>query len=77
MKVTFKINAGAPVGMLRRKRSNRKGDDVIRPEVYSDESYINKNHSNDFVWYFDDDGPWIQKPTSKGDHLIIINAITK
>ncbi len=42
-----------------------------------DESYVNKNHSNDFVWYFDDDGPWIQKPTGKGDRLIIINAITK
>jgi hypothetical protein len=41
------------------------------------ESYVNKNHSNDFVWYFDDDGPWIQKPTGKGDRLIIINAITK
>ncbi len=62
---------------LRRKRSNRKGGDVIRPEVYLDESYVNKNHSNDFVWYFDDDGPWIQKPTGKGDRLIIINAITK
>ena len=62
---------------LRRKRSNRKGGDVVRPEVYLDESYVNKNHSNDFVWYFDDDGPWIQKPTGKGDRLIIINAITK
>ena len=62
---------------LRRKRSNRKGGDVFRPEVYLDESYVNKNHSNDFVWYFDDDGPWIQKPTGKGDRLIIINAITK
>jgi len=27
--------------------------------------------------YFDDDGPWIQKPTGKGDRLILINAITK
>jgi len=62
---------------IRRKRSNRKGNDVVRPEVYLDESYVNKNHSNDFVWYFDDDGPWIQKPTGKGDRLIIINAITK
>ena len=62
---------------LRRKRANRKNDDVIRPEVYLDESYINKNHSNDFVWYFDDDGPWIQKPTGKGERLIIVNAITK
>ena len=62
---------------LRRKRSNRNGGDVLRPEVYLDESYVNKNHSNDFVWYFDDDGPWIQKPTGKGDRLIIINAITE
>jgi len=62
---------------LRRKRANRKGEGVIRSEVYLDESYINKNHSNDFVWYFDDDGPWIQKPTGKGERLIIINAITK
>lgn len=62
---------------LRRKRANRKDDGVIRPEVYLDESYVNKNHSNDFVWYLDDDGPWIQKPTGKGERLIIINAITK
>ena len=62
---------------LRRKRANRKNESVIRPEVYLDESYINKNHSNDFVWYFDDDGPLIQKPTGKGERLIIINAITK
>jgi transposase len=27
--------------------------------------------------YFDDDGPLIQKPTGKGERLIIINAITK
>jgi len=62
---------------LRRKRANRKGEDTICSEVYLDESYVNKNHSNDFVWYFDDDGPWIQKPTGKGERLIIINAITK
>jgi len=62
---------------LRRKRANRKGEKIIRPEVYLDESYVNKNHSNDFVWYFDEDGPWIQKPTGKGERLIIINAITK
>lgn len=62
---------------LRRKRANRKGDTTVRPEVYLDESYVNKNHSNDFVWYFDDDGPLIQKPTGKGERLIIMNAITK
>lgn len=65
---------------LRRKRSNRisdKGLTTIRPEVYLDESYVNKNHSNDFIWYYGDDGPWVQKPTGKGERLIIINAITK
>ena len=62
---------------LRDKRANRKGDDVIRPEVYLDESYVNKNHSNDFIWYWDEDGPWVQKPTGKGERLIIIHAMTK
>jgi transposase len=62
---------------LRRKRANREGEDTVRPEVYLDESYVNKNHSNDFVWYFGDDGPWIQKPTGKGERLIILHAITK
>lgn len=42
-----------------------------------DESYVNKNHSNDFIWYTSEDGPWIQKPTGKGDRLIILNAITQ
>lgn len=65
---------------LREMRSNRvpgKGTDTIRPEVYIDESYVNKNHSNDFIWYYGEDGPWVQKPTGKGERLIIINAITK
>jgi len=63
---------------LRKKRDNRaSGGDTIRPEVYLDESYVNKNHSNDFIWYSGEDGPWVQKPTGKGERLIIINAITK
>jgi len=65
-------------GYLRKKRDNRApGGDTIRPEVYLDESYVNKNHSNDFIWYSGEDGPWVQKPTGKGERLIIINAITK
>jgi transposase len=36
-----------------------------------DESYINKNHSNDNTWYFEEDGIIIGKPTGKGDRLII------
>jgi transposase len=65
---------------LRRKRDNRSSGidtDTIRPEVYLDETYVNKNHSNDFIWYSGEDGPWVQKPTGKGERLIIINAITK
>jgi len=63
---------------LRKKRDNRSsGIDTIRPEVYLDETYVNKNHSNDFIWYSGEDGPWVQKPTGKGERLIIINAITK
>lgn len=65
---------------IRKKRYNRApGTDAntIRPEVYLDESYVNKNHSNDFIWYSGEDGPWVQKPTGKGERLIILNAITK
>lgn len=60
---------------LRRNRCSKSGA-LMRPEVYLDESYINKNHSNDFVWYSSDDGPWIQKPSGKGERLIIMDAIT-
>ena len=64
---------------LRKMRRNRvsKSNKLKRPEVYLDETYVNKNHSNDFVWYSSEDGPWIQKPTGKGERLIILNAITK
>ncbi len=63
---------------LRQKRANRDDEgQIIRPEVYLDESYINKNHSNDKTWYFEEDGIIIGKPTGKGDRLIILNAITK
>jgi len=63
---------------LRRMRHNRgtTAGQVLRPEVYLDESYINKNHSNDWVWYSSEDGPWIQKPTGHGERLIMIHAMT-
>lgn len=63
---------------LRKMRSNRgpKGS-ILRPEIYLDESYVNKNHSKDFTWFWKEDGPWVQKPTGKGERLIIINAITQ
>ncbi len=65
---------------LREMKNNRitgNAFDTNRPEVYLDESYVNKNHSHDFIWYYGEDGPWVQKPTGKGERLIIINAITK
>lgn len=65
---------------LRKMRGNRTTDGkqlTLRPEVYLDESYVNKNHSNDFIWYYGEDGPWVQKPTGKGERLIIMNAITR
>jgi transposase len=62
---------------LRAKRANRQGAEVIRPDVYLDESYVNKNQSKDFIWYSDEDGPWVQKPTGKGERLLIIHAMTK
>lgn len=63
---------------LRKIRKNRSGtDNTVRPVVYLDETYVNKNHSNDFTWYFGEDGPWIQKPTGNGERLIILNAITR
>jgi transposase len=64
---------------LRKIRGNRVSnpDKTIRTEVYLDESYVNKNHSNDWVWYFRYDGSWIQKPTVQSERLIIMNAITK
>ncbi len=63
---------------LRARRANRNPDGTLRrPEVYLDETYINKNHSNRFTWYLEEDGPWVNKPSGKGPRLIIINAITK
>ena len=62
---------------LRAMRENRnKAGAIIRDEIYLDESYVNKNHSNDYIWYSGEDGPWVQKPTGKGDRLIIMNAIS-
>ena len=56
---------------LRKKRDNRlPGAKTLRPEVYLDESYVNKNHSNDFIWYYGEDGPWVQKSTGKGERLM-------
>lgn len=63
---------------LRKMMQNRlPNGETIRSEVYLDESYVNKNHSNDWIWYSREDGPFVQKPTGKGERFIIINAITR
>ena len=63
---------------LRGKRSNRNSDGTLkRPEVYLDETYINKNHSRRFTWYLDEDGPWVNKPSGVGQRLILVHAITE
>jgi transposase len=63
---------------LRQMMQNRlPNGETIHPEVYLDESYVNKNHSNDLIWYSREDGPWVQKPTGNGERFIIMNAITK
>jgi len=62
---------------LRKKIANRNNDGTLkRPEVYLDETYINKNHSNQFTWYLEEDGPWVNKPSGKGPRLIVVHAIT-
>lgn len=65
----------------------RKLDSSNRMLVYLDETYINKNYSgSDLSWYCDDwkdeqtldmsYGPYINKPSGKGERLIILNAVT-
>ena len=63
---------------LRQKIANRSTNgSTKRPEVYLDETYVNKNHSRKFTWYLEEDGPDVNKPSGKGPRLIILNAITK
>ena len=63
---------------LRAKRANRNPDGTLkRPEVYLDETYLNRNHSNQFTWYLEQDGPWVNKPSGKGPRWIIVHAITQ
>lgn len=63
---------------LREIRTNRGLDGVpIRPEVYLDETFINKNHSQLKTWYAEEDGPWVNKPSGVGPRFIIAHAITR
>jgi transposase len=63
---------------LRAKLANRNTDGTLKsPEVYLDETYINRNHSNRFTWYLEEDGDWVNKPSGVGPRLIVVHAITK
>ena len=63
---------------LREIQANRTAQrHCIRPEVYLDETYINKNHSQRLTWYSEEDGPWVNKPSGVGPRLIIVHAITR
>ena len=62
---------------LRQKRANRNPDGSLqRPEVYLDETFVNKNHSGQFTWYLEEDGPWVNKPAGKGPRLLMVHAMT-
>ncbi len=63
---------------LRQKKSNRNPDGTLKhPEVYLDETFINKNHTTQFTWFLEEEGPWVNKPSGKGPRMIIVHAITK
>ncbi len=63
---------------LRRRRANRGSDGLPkRPEIYLDETYVNKNHSARFTWYPEEDGPWVNKPSGVGPRLILVHAIDR
>ena len=63
---------------LRAKLANRNPDGTLkRPEVYLDETYINKNHSCRFTWYLKEDGPLVNKPSGVGPRFILVHAITE
>lgn len=70
---------------LIRKRQLSKSN---RTFVFLDETFINKNYSgSDLSWYCNDweedplldksYGPYINKPSGKGERLIILNAVTE
>jgi transposase len=69
---------------LIKKRKLRSGKKTL---VYLDETFVNKNYSgSDNSWYCEDwqedtgldksYGPFINKPSGKGERMILVNAIT-
>ena len=71
----------APVGAARQrsrraKRAHRHGDEGRRPAVEVEESEVNQTPSHACMWYSDEEGPWGQKPTGKGERRLLIPAMT-
>lgn len=63
---------------LRLRLANRRPDGLPkRPEIYLDETFVNKNHSARFTWYPEEDGPWVNKPSGVGPRMIVVNAISQ
>lgn len=62
---------------VRQKRANRNPDGRLkRPEVYLDETCVNKNHAGQLPWYLEEEGPWVNQPSGKGPRLSIVQAMT-
>ena len=63
---------------LRRKLANRGPNGLPkRPEIYLDETFVNKNHSARYTWYREQDGPWVNKPSGVGPRMIMVHAISR
>ena len=62
---------------LRQRLANRGPRGPLRPEIYLDETYINKNHSARLTWYPEEDGPWVNKPSGVGPRLIVVHAMSR
>ena len=63
---------------LRRKLANRGPNGLSKcPEIYLDETFVNKNHSARYTWYPEQDGPWVNKPSGVGPRMIMVHAISR
>jgi hypothetical protein len=61
---------------LRQKRANRTPNGSLqRPAVYLDETFVKKNHSGQFPWYLEEDGPWVNTPSGQGPRLLMVHAM--
>jgi hypothetical protein len=47
-----------------------------RPAVHLEETCGKKNHSGQFSWDLEEEGPWVNKPSGQGPRLMIAHAMT-